>query len=74
VAKRQPGNGHQNGGAALSGALLAHEKKAIEAALAESGGRLSGPAGAATKLGMPVSTLDSKIRRLGIDKHHFRSK
>jgi formate hydrogenlyase transcriptional activator len=72
--KRQPGIVHQNGGAALSGALLAHEKEAIETALAESGGRMSGPAGAATKLGMPVSTLDSKIRRLGIDKYRFRSK
>jgi formate hydrogenlyase transcriptional activator len=72
--KRQPGIGHKNGDAALSGALLAHEKEAIETALAESGGRMSGPAGAATKLGMPVSTLDSKIRRLGIDKYRFRCK
>ena len=36
----------------------------IEAALAESGGRVSGPGGAATKLGIPRPTLDAKIRRL----------
>jgi formate hydrogenlyase transcriptional activator len=58
---------------ALSGVLLAHEKEAIEAALAESHGRVSGPAGAAAKLGVPTSTLDSKIKRLGIDKYHFKS-
>ena len=72
--KRQPEIARQNGGAALNGALLAHEKVAIEAALAESGGRLSGPAGAALKLGIPVSTLDSKIKRLGIDKFRFKSR
>jgi len=44
----------------------------IEAALAESGGRVSGPSGAATKLGIPRQTLESKIRSLGIDKHRFR--
>jgi formate hydrogenlyase transcriptional activator len=58
---------------ALSGVLLAHEKETIEAALAESHGRVSGPAGAAAKLGVPTSTLDSKIKRLGIDKYRFKS-
>jgi formate hydrogenlyase transcriptional activator len=58
---------------ALSGVLLAHEKETIEAALAECYGRVSGPAGAAAKLGVPTSTLDSKIKRLGIDKYHFKS-
>jgi formate hydrogenlyase transcriptional activator len=58
---------------ALGGALLAHEKEAIEAALAQSHGCVSGPAGAAAKLGVPTSTLDSKIRRLGIDKYRFKS-
>ena len=58
----------------LSGALLAHEKNAIEAALVQSHGRISGPAGAATMLGIPDSTLDAKIRRLGIDRYRFKSK
>jgi formate hydrogenlyase transcriptional activator len=58
--------------AALGDALLAHQKEAIEAALEESNGRVSGPGGAAAKLGMPTTTLDSKIRRLGIDKYRFK--
>jgi formate hydrogenlyase transcriptional activator len=57
----------------LTGALLAHEKEVIEAALSECHGRISGPAGAATKLGVPDSTLDTKIKRLGIDKYRFKS-
>jgi len=59
--------------AALSGALLKQEKEMIEAALAESRGQVSGPAGAAAKLGVPTRTLDSKIKRLGIDKYRFKS-
>ena len=59
---------------ALNGVLLAHEKEVIEAALAQSRGRISGPAGAATKLGVPDSTLETKIQRLGIDKYRFKSK
>lgn len=58
---------------ALNGVLLAHEREAIEAALAQSHGRVSGPAGAAARLGVPTSTLDSKIKRLGIDKYRFKS-
>ena len=58
---------------ALSGVLLAHEKEAIQAALEQSHGRVSGPAGAASKLGIPDSTLDAKIKRLGIDKYRFKS-
>jgi PAS domain S-box-containing protein len=49
------------------------EKEMIEAALAESGGRVSGPAGAAVKLGLPASTVDSKIKALKINKHRFRA-
>jgi formate hydrogenlyase transcriptional activator len=60
-------------GAALSGVLLAHEKEAIEAALAQTHGRVSGPHGAAAKLGLPTSTLDSKIKRLRINKYRFKS-
>jgi len=59
--------------APLTGALLAHEKEAIEAALVQCHGRISGPAGAAAKLGIPDSTLDAKIRRLGIDRYRFKS-
>jgi DNA-binding NtrC family response regulator len=44
----------------------------IEAALADSNGRVSGPRGAAAKLGIPQSTLDSKIKALKIDKQRFR--
>jgi PAS domain S-box-containing protein len=50
-------------------ALEDHEVEMIEAALAETHGRISGPSGAAAKLGIPRQTLESKIRRLGIDKY-----
>jgi formate hydrogenlyase transcriptional activator len=50
-------------------ALEDHEVEMIEAALAETHGRISGPNGAAAKLGIPRQTLESKIRRLGIDKY-----
>ena len=58
---------------ALSGELLQKERNMIEAALAESRGQVSGRAGAAAKLGIPTGTLDSKIKRLGIDKYRFKS-
>jgi formate hydrogenlyase transcriptional activator len=58
---------------ALNGVLLAQEKEAIEAALTQSHGRVSGPTGAAARLGVPTTTLDSKIKRLGIDKYRFKS-
>jgi DNA-binding NtrC family response regulator len=44
----------------------------IEAALAESRGRISGPPGAAAKLGIPPSTLDRRIRAWKIDKKQFK--
>lgn len=50
------------------------EKELIESALAETKGRISGPLGAATRLGIPRQTLESKIRSLGIDKHRFRQR
>jgi PAS domain S-box-containing protein len=58
---------------ALNGVLLAHEKGVIEAALAKAHGRISGATGAAAKLGIPGSTLEAKIKRLGIDKYRFKS-
>ena len=57
---------------ALNGVLMRHEKEMIESALAESGGRISGPSGAAAKLSIPTRTLDSKITRLGINKFRFK--
>lgn len=49
------------------------EKELIEAALAESHGRISGPSGAAARLGIPRQTLDSMIARLGIKKYKYMS-
>jgi transcriptional regulator with GAF, ATPase, and Fis domain len=53
--------------------LVAQETSMIEAALKASSGRVFGPAGAAAKLGIPRSTLESKIRLLKIDKNRFKS-
>ena len=58
---------------ALSGTVAAHEKAVIEDALRACGGRVYGPSGAAERLGIPRSTLESKIRALRINKHRFRS-
>ena len=55
----------------LSAALVNQEREMIEAALGESRGRISGPEGAAGKLGMPRTTLESRIKSLRIDKHRF---
>ncbi len=57
----------------LSQMLVAQEKETIEAALKECGGRVSGPSGAAARLSMPRSTLESKIRSLDIDKNRFKT-
>jgi formate hydrogenlyase transcriptional activator len=57
----------------LPRSLLAQEKEMIEAALKESRGRIFGPTGAAAKLGIPRSTLESKIRSLKINKNRFRA-
>src|SRR5580693_2031619 len=53
--------------------LAAQEKEIIEAALRECKGRVSGESGAAARLGMPGSTLESKIRVLKIDKQRFKA-
>lgn len=55
----------------LAQEMVNQEKELIEAALADAKGRVSGASGAAVKLGMPPSTLDSKIRALKIDKYRF---
>jgi PAS domain S-box-containing protein len=57
----------------LPDALQNQEREIIETALAESRGRVAGPEGAAVKLGIPRSTLDSKIKQLKIKKHKFIS-
>src|SRR5580692_11432577 len=53
--------------------LTEREKVMIENALRESGGLISGPTGAAAKLRLPRQTLESKIRKLGIDRHHLKT-
>ena len=53
--------------------FLLQEKDMIETALKDTGGRVSGPTGAAVKLGMPRSTMESKIRSLRINKNRFKS-
>jgi formate hydrogenlyase transcriptional activator len=59
----------------LAGTLERNQEKAlIEAALAEAKGRVAGRTGAATKLGIPRQTLDSKIKALGIDKLSFKER
>ena len=52
--------------------LADREVEMIEAALADCHGRISGPSGAAAKLGIPRQTLESKIRRLGINKYGLK--
>ena len=52
--------------------LQNYEKELIEAALAESNGKVAGPKGAAVKLGIPRSTLDLKIKQLNIKKNTIR--
>jgi DNA-binding NtrC family response regulator len=55
----------------LTEALINRERDMIEVALMESRGRISGPSGAALKLGIPRTTLESRIRGLHINKHRF---
>jgi len=55
------------------GAAIIDAESNIEAALAETRGRVSGPLGAAARLGIPRSTLDSKIRSLKISTHRFKT-
>jgi formate hydrogenlyase transcriptional activator len=49
------------------------DRRIIDSALAEAGGRVSGPAGAADLLGIPPSTLESKIRSMNINKYSFKT-
>ena len=49
------------------------QREMIDAALAEARGRVSGPGGAAARLGIPASTLESKIRAMKINKYSFKA-
>jgi len=70
---RQPVATEQNGRLNVLKRLPSQEKAIIEGALRESGGRVYGPSGAAAKLGMARSTLESKIRSLKINKNRFKA-
>ena len=70
---RQPLETELNSPLDLTQKLAAQEKEMIEAALRASGGRVFGLAGAAVKLGMARSTLESKIRSLKINKNRFKT-
>jgi formate hydrogenlyase transcriptional activator len=54
--------------------LESQERDLIESVLAESHGLVSGPRGAAARLGIPPTTLESKIKRFAIDKYRYRSR
>jgi len=70
---RRPAATEPNRGPGLSRKPPSQEKAIIEAALAECGGRVSGPLGAAARLGVPGSTLESKIKSLKINKNRFKT-
>jgi formate hydrogenlyase transcriptional activator len=63
---------YRQDGALIASMSADQEKEAIETALAATGGRVSGPSGAAAQLSMPPSTLESKIRSLKINKFRFK--
>ena len=56
---------------ALAGTLKDQERMLIETALTRSRGKVAGSNGAAARLGIPASTLESKLRQLGIEKRKF---
>jgi DNA-binding NtrC family response regulator len=70
---RQPPATEPNRELGLFKKLPSQEKAIIEAALGECGGRVYGSSGAASRLGMPRSTLESKIRSLKINKNRFKA-
>ena len=53
--------------------LVEREREMLETALREAKGVIGGPTGAAAKLGIPRQTLESKIRKLGINRHRFKT-
>jgi DNA-binding NtrC family response regulator len=69
---RQPSRNEANIQPSVFYRFPAQEKAVIEAALLECGGRVYGPEGAAAKLGIPRTTLESKIKSLKINKNRFK--
>jgi formate hydrogenlyase transcriptional activator len=69
---RRPSGSNVDAQPGLFSRLPAQEKAAIEAALRECRGRVYGPSGAAAKLGIPRTTLESKIKSLKINKNRFK--
>ena len=70
---QQPHDRRLRCGLYLSQMMAAKEIEVIEEALRESQGRVFGPSGAAAKLGIARSTLESKIRSLNINKKRFKA-
>ena len=70
---RRNANGAFGSTVSAAGAGPAHERESIESALAATQGRVSGPSGAAVRLGLPRQTLESRIRALRINKHRFKT-
>jgi formate hydrogenlyase transcriptional activator len=70
---QEPASSEPDNSQNLAQELAAKEREMIESALRESGGRVSGPTGAAAKLGIARSTLESKIRSLNINKYKFKT-
>jgi PAS domain S-box-containing protein len=70
---QQPSNEKAESQLYLSEKVATQEKEMIEAALRECQGRVFGPSGAAAKLGIARSTLESKIRSLNINKNRFKT-
>ena len=68
--------GHRLSGSVVpfDASLFEREKAMIETALADCGGQVAGPTGAAAKLGLPRQTLDSRIKAMGIDKYRFKTR
>src|ERR1700747_893661 len=71
---QQPVASEAKSQSSFSQKLASQEKAIIESALRESEGRVFGPSGAAAKLGLSRSTLESKIRSLRINKNRFKSR
>ena len=69
LSMEQPGRTDTPG--PLMQTLQDQEKEMIEAALAETRGKVAGAKGAAARLGIPPSTLESKIKQLKINKENF---
>ncbi len=72
LSRPAPSNGLDIRPNLLSGFPTQEQKAMIEAALRECGGRVYGPSGAAARLGIPRTTLESKIKSLKVNKHRFK--